>query len=276
MTQQCSLLADALAELEADLDCSVTADGNTLLVTTGRFYSDGDVVEVFVRVNPEADTVIVSDGGITTARRALFGLGAPSGNAHELWGDILDDFGLHEAGNRIYGRGPRRAAASLIGTVADAALTLDSLRLMATGKTQSFPQRVQGWLRREAGATLLDNPVITMARGGLQKVTAVALAHDGRHVAVQAAAARGSGKAAMEHAFFVFAGIDQNRWPVENRLIVVDSVTKAITRGMSQLTDVAYVSTLERAGTVRRFLEDGPPVNRDIATETFGQASTSD
>ena|GEM_PF-5014638 len=276
MTSACKMLEGAFAALRQEFQCTPSADARTVLVSTGRFYADGDAVEVLVRFSEDGTRAAVSDGGLTRVRRDMFTAGEMSRGAAALWRDVIADFGVTEIDDRIYVRGTAASVAQMIAQIADTSLTLDSVKLLIEQERVTFATKLERWLRQEANVEVADNKVVPNRYGEPQLVTAI-VGGSNRLVAVQGAGGHSASavRSSAEHAHWVFSGLGDD-WPIQNRLVVLERVDsrrhETVTSLVSRLKEVAYVASFERQISLRRFLVESPPVDRDLVTVPFGQA----
>lgn len=272
-----------LEALRGQIFTAASHDERNTIVSTGRFYVDGDAVEVFVRLNEDGTRVVVSDGGITTARRSLYGVESLARSAGKLWQDILFEFGVETISDRVFARGSTESLPHLIGLVADASIALDSVRLLAENARQTFSDKLEKWLLFQGNHKLAESRTITDRHGDVQKFTAIVESPRGA-VAIQGAGASSGGlRQAAEHAYFLFSGLDEEAWPVKSRLIVLEKLNvktdpqiRSAKSLVSRLTEQAYVATFEGQLTLNRFLTEEPGNERDLATLTFGQTDAGD
>ncbi|MDI2032964.1 DUF1828 domain-containing protein [Paenarthrobacter nitroguajacolicus] len=278
----CTILNPAMESLRAEFSCSRSFDSTTLVVATGRYYSDGDPVEVYVRPQPDKDRLAVSDGGLTFSRRSLYAAEELSRTAKSLWDDIIQDFGVLEFSDRIYATGPVSAAADLIGRIADVCLALDSVRLLSDGSRRTFASTLSTWLKDEAGFNIKTESSVSDRFGNKQKFTAIVEAPD-REILVQAAGGRGVQdlKRPAEHAYFAFTGLNAEQWPMDARLIVVEHLVpktdnqRRAARGLiDRLSEVAHVASFEQQLSLSAFIRRGSDGQRDLVTNTYGQTSS--
>lgn len=280
MNTNCDALSPALDRLRGEISCRSAHDG-ALIVTTGRFFSDGDAVELLIRPSDDGERIVVSDGGLTRARLDLVGSEITSSRARGMWEDILVEFGVREIGNRVFLQTKADAAAAGISLVADACVALDSVHLLTTGERHTFVDKVRKWLQSEAKVGVQDRTSVIDRFGDTQTITAVVDSPRGDLV-VQAAGGRRVGdlRTSMEHAYWVLGGLDEGTYPIENRLAVLEAVpTRSATqdrlRSMTRrLTEVSYVGSFEGQISLRDFMTTSttPPV-RNFVFEAFGQIS---
>lgn len=278
MTANCVDFAEALRELRDDITCRLSHDESTLIVTTGRFFSDGDAVELLVRPSDDGSRVVVSDGGLVSARLDLSGPGLASARAKSLWKDILAEFGVKEAANRVFVQTQYEAAAAGISILADACIALDSIHLLTAGERRTFADKVRSWLTDEAGFAVKGTSVVDKY-GSPQTVTAVVDSPRGE-VIIQGAGGRKVTdlRSSMEHAFWVMGGLGEQEHPIENRLTLLESVPGRrggadTLRGLvRRFSESSYVGSFEGQISVQRFLTSAkPPANRDFVFESLGQ-----
>lgn len=257
------------------------ADDRTVIVSSGRFYSDGDAVEVFIRLSKDGSRAVVSDGGMSMARRSLYGIGSFSNPAKDLWSDVIDDYGVEFVSDRVFVRGSVDLLPHLLGTVADCALALDSVRLLADKGRSSFAEKLERWLSKEAHLHVSEEKLVTDRHGEEQRITAIVNSPRG-DVIVQGAGGRtpAAVKRASEHAYFLFSGLDDNAWGHDSRLIVLEKLRietqqqmRAAKYLVSRLKEQAYVGTFEAQISLQRFFNEQPSGDRDLATLTYGQTS---
>jgi hypothetical protein len=207
----------------------------------------------------------------------MFGVGELSRGAATLWRDVVADFGVTEIDDRIYVRGLSVSVAQMIAQVADASLTLDSVKLLLEQERITFATKLERWLRLDAGLKLAESKVVPNRYGEPQLVTAV-VEEDGRRVAVQGAGGHTASamRSAAEHAHWVFSGLGDS-WPVENRLVVLERIgsrrSDMVASLVSRLKEVAYVGSFERQISLRRFLVEPAPSERDLVHLPFGQSA---
>ncbi|MCW3766435.1 hypothetical protein OCL88_08110 [Paenarthrobacter sp. PAE-2] len=277
----CSILKSALEDLRAEFSCSQMFNSSTLLVATGRYYSDGDPVEVYVRPQPDATRLAVSDGGLTHSRRALYAADDLSSRAKSLWDDIVQDFGVLEFSDRIYATGPMTSAADLIGRIADVCLALDSVRLLSEGSRRTFASKLSNWLKDEGGFDVKAESTVADRYGNKQKFTAIVETAE-REVLIQAAGGRGVQdlKRPAEHAYFAFTGLSEERWPMDSRLIVIEHLVprtahqRQAARGLlDRLAEVAHVGSFEQQLSLSSFIKRGSAGQRDLVTNSYGQVT---
>ncbi|MFK0005512.1 hypothetical protein ACIQTZ_00515 [Paenarthrobacter sp. NPDC090520] len=278
----CTILKPALDSLRAEYGCSRMFDSNTLVVSTGRYYSDGDPVEVYVRPQPDATRLAVSDGGLTHSRRALYAADDLTTRAKALWDDIVQDFGVLEFSDRIYATGPMSSAADLIGRIADVCLALDSVRLLSDGSRRTFASKLSSWLKEEGGFDVKAESTVADRFGNKQKFTAIIETSE-REVLVQAAGGRGVQdlKRPAEHAYFAFTGLSEDRWPMDARLIVIEHLVprtahqrKAARSLLDRLAEVAHVGSFEQQLSLSSFINRGSDGQRDLVTNSYGQVTS--
>lgn len=279
MTDLCGALASALDNLRTSYRCHPTSDSRTITVTTTRHYTDGDAVEVFVRVSADGLRLAVSDGGMSLSRRDLYGAPELRGTSKSLWDEILDDHGLSEFGGRVYVTGPRDSAEILITQVADAALVLDAVRLLSAGERKTFASKLQSWLQELEGVSVKPESSVTDEFGNEQRMTAIVDSKRG-DVLIQGAGGRSLGdvRKNAEHAHWIFSFLRIEDWPVENRLVVLESSLlandnqKRSTLGVvNRLVTVANVAAFDSRSTVTNFLTLGPGQHRDMVTIGYAQ-----
>jgi hypothetical protein len=272
-------LPRAMESLRYAYSSSRTHDPRTWVVTTGRSYSDGDSVEVFVRPSADGTRVAVSDGGASFARRGLYGLSSPTSGAASLWAEILSDFEVEAEAGRIFTRGPLDQLPGLVALIADVSLVLDSVRLLAEGERQTFSTKLVHWLRQEPGTTVSTRSSVEDRYGTNQKVTAVVESR-GKEILIQGAGGRTSSdlKNSAKHAAWVFGGLDERQWPMESRLLVFERVPTHTAHQrlnaqllISRLGEVAYVGSFDAQLAVSRFLAEGAPDSTNMVTDIYGQ-----
>lgn len=278
MKVNCVDFAEALKELRSDITCRTSHDESTLIVTTGRFFSDGDAVELLVRPSEDGERVVVSDGGLVSARLDLSGSGLASARAKSLWSDILSEFGVREAASRVFVHARYDAAAAGISILADACIALDSVHLLAAGERRTFADKVRSWLTDEAGLTVKSTTVVDKY-GGPQTVTAVVDSPRG-DVVIQGASGRKLAdlRTSMEHAFWVMGGLGDQEHPVGNRLTLLESVPgrraneDTLRSLVRRISESSYVGSFEGQISIQKFLESPvPPINHDFVFESLGQ-----
>lgn len=280
MSADCVDFAEALQELRNDIACRPSHDKSTLIVSTGRFFSDGDAVELLVRPSDDGERIVISDGGLTSARLDLSGPGLASARAKALWRDILMEFGVQEASSRIFVQTTHEAVAASISILADACIALDSIHLLAAGERRTFADKVRTWLHDEAGFAVKRTSVVDKY-GDLQTVTAVIDSPRGE-VVVQGAGGRKVAdlRSSMEHAFWVMGGLAEKDHPTGNRLTLLESVpskgaSETTLRGLvRRISESSYVGSFEGQISIQKFLSaPKPPVIRDFVFESLGQLS---
>ncbi|WP_102146052.1 DUF1828 domain-containing protein [Mycobacterium hubeiense] len=279
MTADRGALSSALDLLRSEITCRNAHDGKSLIVTTGRFFSDGDAVELLVRPSEDGERVVVSDGGLTRARLDLVGSDITSNRARSMWADVLDEFGIREVGGRVFLQTKADAAAAGISVLADACVALDSVHLLTMGERHTFVDKVRAWLRSEAKVPVQDKTSVVDRFGEAQTVTAIVDSPRGDLV-VQAASGRRITdlRTSMEHAFWVMGGLHESTYPLRNRLTILESVpTKSATqdrlRSMTRrLAEVSYVGSFEGQISLRTFMtaKAAPPVH-DFVFDSLGQ-----
>ena len=234
-----------------------------------------------MRLSEDGERAVVSDGGVTMARRSLFGIESFSKSAQTLWDDIVTDFGVETVSDRVFARGPVQAMPHLIGLVADAAVALDSVRHLTESARFTFTEKLERWLSKEAGLKIKETRHVTDRLGEEQRVTAIVSSPRGE-ILVQGAGGKTPSniKQSAEHAYFVFSGLDRQEWSLESRLIVLerlavktDQQMRAAKGLVARLAEEAYVGTFESQLSLNRFLTETAPGERDMATQTYGQAS---
>jgi hypothetical protein len=282
MSANCVDFAEALQKLRGDITCRPSHDDATLIVTTGRFFSDGDAVELLVRPSEDGARVVISDGGLVSARLDLSGSGLASARTKSLWKDILAEFGAREAGSRVFVQATYDTVAARISILADACIALDSIHLLTAGERRTFTDKVRAWLKDEAGFTVKRTSVVDKY-GSPQTVTAVVDSPRGE-VIIQGAGGRKLAdlRASMEHAFWVMGGLGEKDHPYGNRLTLLESVpgrraNEDTLRGLvRRISESSYVGSFEGQISVQRFLEaTEPPSTRDFAFESLGQLPVS-
>ena len=282
MTDGCTLLSEALGVLRDDITCEPGADARTVLVTTGRAYADGDVVEVFVRFSPELDRVAVSDGGMTHARRQMFGLDGFAPTAEAVWIDLLSDYDVSETHGRIYAQGTVDVVAGLIANVADAAVALDVVRLLRGAERITFGAIVETWLRKQTNLRVADTSTVTDRYGARQKFTAL-VELPKRQVIVQALSGSNptSLQRPVEHASWAFGALDATAYPVADRLAISQGAPKRnktkqfqkVEAMLNRLAESACVGGFDQHQALNRYFTEGAPDERNFATSSFGQLS---
>ncbi|BBX32150.1 hypothetical protein MMAG44476_27797 [Mycolicibacterium mageritense DSM 44476 = CIP 104973] len=280
MTANCMDFATALQVLRGDISCRLSHDESTLIVTTGRFFSDGDAVELLVRPSDDGARVIISDGGLASARLDLSGPGLGSTRAKSLWKDILAEFGVREAGSRVFVQATHETAAAGISILADACIALDSIHLLTAGERRTFADKVRSWLKEEAGYTVKRTSVVDKY-GSPQTVTAVVDSPRGE-VIIQGASGRKLSdlRSSLEHAFWVMGGLGENDHPLGNRLTLLESVPgrnsseDTLRSLVRRISESSYVGSFEGQLSVQRFLGASElPGTRDFVFESLGQLS---
>ncbi len=278
MTADCMDFAAALHELRSDITCRPSHDPSTLIVTTGRFFSDGDGVELLVRPSDDGARVVISDGGLVSARLDLSGPGPASMRAKSLWKDILAEFGVREAGSRVFVQATHDTAAAGISVLADACIALDSIHLLSAGERQTFADKIRSWLKEEAGLEVKRTSVVDKF-GSPQTVTAVVDSPRGE-VIIQGAGGRKMAdlRSSMEHAFWVMGGLAEKDHPLKNRLTLLESVpgrqsSEDTLRGLvRRISETSYVGSFEGQISTQRFLiMPEAPTTRDFVFESLGQ-----
>lgn len=279
MNESCSALAAVVAELREEISCSAGPDGVTSILTTGRFFSDGEPVEISVRINAGGTRLAVSDGGALHTRRALIDQSEMSGSVRKQWDAIIRDYSLEEYSDRVYGVCGPGEVFDVITSISDACIALDSLRLMVEGERETFGATFRSWL---AGldVDLVDSKNVTDRWGNPQKPTALVNSKRG-HIAIQAAPGRSVGelRRPVEHAYFLFDGLDSGAWPLSSRLTVFQGVSKRRGRSsapqieslVSRLASVSSVASFDAAEDIKRFFDEDPGEQRDFVTLGFGQ-----
>jgi hypothetical protein len=277
-----SSIDEALASVRESVRSQRSHDPRTVIVSSGRYFSDGDAVEVLVRTSDDGLRVVVSDGGMTMARRSLYGIESFAKTADNMWKEILADFGVESFADRVFHRGPVQMMPHLIGLVADTCIALDSVRLLSENVRSSFTEKLESWLARDSGVKVTGERVVHDLHGEGQKVTAIVESPRGE-LLVQGAGGRSAGnlKQSAEHAYFLFSGLDSEEWRHESRLIVLehlpartDQQRRAAKSLVARLTEQAYVGTFEAQISLNRFLvTKSPPSERDLATITYGQSA---
>jgi hypothetical protein len=280
MIADCMDFAEALQELRSDITCRLSHDKSTLIVTTGRFFSDGDGVELLVRPSDDGARVVISDGGLVSARLDLSGPGLASTRAKSLWKDVLAEFGVREAGSRVFVQATYETAAAGISILADACIALDSIQLLSAGERRTFAEKVRSWLKDEAGFEVKRTSVVDKF-GSPQTVTAVVDSPRGE-VVIQGASGRKLAelRSSMEHAFWVMGGLGEEDHPLGNRLTLLESVpgrhasADALRGLVRRISETSYVGSFEGQISVQRFLDaPSPPTTRDFVFESLGQLS---
>lgn len=282
MTNSLVTVDAAVEQLRAHISAQASHDPKTIVVTSGRFHSDGEAIEVLVRLTEDGERVVVSDGGMTMARRYLYGADHLGQSASRLWEEIITDYGVETISDRIYLRGPINMIANLIGLIADTAVALDAVRLLSETKRKTFTEKLHTWLADMPGVRLSGENVVEDSYGDNQRVSAIVESRRGPILVQGAGGTNFSNvRQAAEHAYFVFTGLDATKWEHERRLIVLERLPlntdlqqRNATSLVSRLTEHSYVSTFESRTTVGRFLCEAAGTNRDLATMPYGQASS--
>lgn len=250
-------------------------------MTSSRHYTDGDAVEVFVRLSADGQRLAVSDGGMSLARRDLYAASDLKGTARSLWEDILEDYGVKEFDGRVYITGPTSAADALIAQIADVALVLDSVRLLAVGERKTFAKALQSWLADEDGLIVRPEATVKDEFGNEQRVTAIVESEHGE-VIVQGSGGKSVAELRKnaEHAHWILSFVKATEWPLEKRLIVLERSTlgtpaqRSATLGMlNRLTTVSNVAAFDSKFTVSEFLRKGPSQHPDMVTNGYSQMS---
>lgn len=277
----CSDLSSALTSLRQSYVCHPSSDPRTISVTTSRHYTDGDAVEVFVRLSADGRRVAVSDGGMSLARRDLYAASELRGTARSLWDDVLEDYGVKEFEGRVYSTGPKEEADHLIAQIADTALVLDSVRLLSSGERKTFAKTLQTWLESEAGISVRPEATVQDSWGTEQRVTAIVESDQGE-VLVQGAGGRMAAelRKSAEHAFWIFNFVEPSAWPKARRLIVLERspldtpAQRTATHAMlNRLTTVSNVAAFDSRTTVSKFIKRGPSTDADMVTNGYQQMS---
>jgi hypothetical protein len=277
MNTKCADFTSAIDELRGGISCRQSHDESVLIVATGRFFSDGDAVELLLRPSDDGARVVVSDGGLVSARLDLSGP-TRSSRAKSLWRDLLTEFGVREAAGRVFVQATRETAAANISILADACVALDSVQLLASGERHTFTDKVRKWLTDEAGIAVTGANVVDRF-GSTQAVTAVVDSPRGELI-IQGAGGRKLTdlRSATEHALWVMGGLAESAHPIANRLILLESVpnqtaSKDALRGLvRRLAETSYVGSFEGQISVKKFLEaTDAPAHRDFVFESIGQ-----
>jgi hypothetical protein len=196
-----------------------------------------------------------------------------------MWDEILEDHGLNEFDGRVFVTGPRDAAENLVAQVADAALVLDAVRLLSVGERKTFAAKLQSWLQELEGVSLKPESSVTDEFGNEQRLTAVVESPRG-DVLIQGAGGRSLGEVrkSAEHAHWIFSFLRSKDWPVENRLVVLESShlandhqRKSTLGVVNRLATVANVAAFDARSTVASFLTLGPSQTRDMVTIGYAQ-----
>lgn len=282
MNAPCDAFSAALEGLRGEISCRPSHDGTTLVILTGRYFADGDAVELMLRPSEDGERVVVSDGGLTRARLDLAGTDLGAARPKALWRDIIAEFGVREMSDRVFVRGKASAAAASISLLADACVALDTVRLLTAGERQTFADKVRLWLRSEAHLDVQESTSVVDRWGEPQTVTALVESPRGE-VVVQAASGRNISdlRGSMEHAFWVMGGLIEAQYPIANRLTLVESVpTRPASRDrmealVRRLTDASYVGSFEGQISAKTFLSiEEPPSERDFVFQSLGQIET--
>lgn len=280
MTANCRDFSEALEELRNDITCRLSHDESTLIVTTGRFFSDGDSVELLVRPSEDGARVVISDGGLVSARLDLSGTGLASNRSKSLWKDILTEFGVREAGSRVFVQSTHDTAAAGISMLADACIALDSIHLLSSGERRTFADKVRAWLKNEAGYEVKGTSVVDRF-GSTQTVTAVVDSPRG-DIVIQGAGGRRLPelRSSMEHAYWVMGGLGERDHPIGNRLTLLEAVpgrtaSEDALRGLvRRISETSCVGSFESQISAQRFLAmQEPPDVHDFVFESLGQLS---
>jgi len=280
VTDPCGFLAPALDRLRGAYRCHATADPRTMTVTTSRHYTDGDAVEVFLRISADGTRFAVSDGGLSHARRDLYASPELKGTALTLWREVLEDHGLSEFKGRIYTTGDVEAADVLITQIADAALVLDSVRLLAVGERKTFSSKLHAWLDKLDGISVKPESSVVDIYGSEQHISAIVESPVG-DVLVQGAGGKNVSELRKnaEHAHWTFSFLREEDWPVEKRLVVLETSLVSTEKQriataslVQRLTSRSYVAAFDSPSTVKRFLADGPSYDKDMVTLAYQQA----
>jgi hypothetical protein len=256
-----------LARLRDDYRCHEIPDDRSLVVTTGRYFADGQAVEVVVRPTADGESLVVGDAGLVAARLELEDIDAFKGRPRELWQVISDSFGVREVDGRIYARGDLEHAADLITRVADAVLSLDVVRHSVTATpAERFDRQVRRWLIEDLGMPVLEERTVPSQFGDGLTVAAVVQAPR-RRVAVMAASGTTTTarRQSAEHAYFVFSQIAES-WDISQRLTVLDGASELWRPELLRvLRQTSYVGSWSRQLTLARFLRgDQLPEDNDL------------
>ncbi|KQX65791.1 hypothetical protein [Angustibacter sp. Root456] len=265
----CSDLAPALEQLRADFMCRPVPGTDRLLVSTGRYLADGSGVDLLVRFTNDGQ-VIVSDGGLVSARVELAELNLDSGSVSDFWRSIVEDFGVSEISGRIFARGPVDRAASLIGQVADAAVALDMVRHIAPpAKSEPFQEQVRRWLIEDAQVEVTDQRTVHTITGAEEPVTAVVRA-PGRDVAIMSAVGRTTSdrRRGTEHAFYVFSQLPPSVWQPQARLTILGGqAARWKPEQIAALRGVSYVGSIEQPVRLATLLKSAEwPADHNLMT----------
>ena len=235
---------------------------NVLLLAGSNHYSDGDAVELLVRMG--ADDAVVSDGGETLNRLQSAGVNLKSGRAQELWTRLTRAHEIQVENDRLIARGSASQLGTLVSLMADAMVNLDGLRLLAPKhRAPQFSEQLVSFLQAEF-EFVEERPKVQGHSGSSYRVTAAAGSHD-HPVYIQALG--GTTQAARmrsyEHGFMVFSDVNR-ALPPRRKLFVVDESAPTWSLGrLRLLSEVAYVGSW---GARERFVDfigaQSPPEDR--------------
>lgn len=274
MIINCTSVSQALEELRVHIACE-PVDARTLLIQTGRFFADGDGVELLVRPSVDGEYVIISDGGITHARLNLYTDSEPSNSVSTLWEDIKSEYGVEVSGGRIYQRVSTTMLSSGLSVVGDACIAMDAARMLSVSERRTFSDEIREWLADEASLSISPSRKVQDRFGDDQTVTAIVESQRGE-VVLQAAGGTSSSsrKQSIQRAFWVMSHLENV--PIQNRLVVIERPPRGADRKFAHqvqtLSQASYVGSFTRQRTLERFLSaDDVPDERDMVTQTPGQ-----
>jgi hypothetical protein len=244
------LITAALARIGEDWTCA-PLDSGWLLVTTSHQYSDGDHVELLVRL--DHDNVEVSDGGDALARLDLAGVNVKHGRARDMWRRLLRAHELEVHNKQISVQGAVDDLGWLAENTANAVANLDGIRLLvAPPRSPMFADRLVTLFKAEF-EYVQESPQVRGRSGGVYRATA-SVGDPSSPTLVQAVTGESlpARRRALEHAFTMFSDID-GQLPTERKLAVLNEGDWRAEQ-INLLSNVAYVGAWSHRGDFLGFL----------------------
>lgn len=224
-----------------------------LALNSGHYFADGDGVSVLLRLS--GTDALVSDGGVMKHRLVDAQVDIKTERVRQAWDATLQDFGLHEADDRVVGRKPAEQVVTLLGDLVDAMLTLDGFKVLAKRAQPSRLERqLYTFLSELADTKQLRyerHPIVLMPAGTKVQPTAKVETPE-RDVYLQTAT-----KDTLGRATYVAAALRQAQFGVNQRLVVLKGRRADWSQDhLDLLTSEARVGFMDETWVLRQILVD--------------------
>lgn len=261
----CDSLAPTLGALEDRYawHCTPLRDGRRVLVHTGRNRADSEPVTLLAAF-PDAETVMISDGGETLNRLGDIGFDRDDPVLEAIWQEALRTYRLDEIDGRVFLQAPLTQAAHAMNRLADALVALDGLRIVAAppqNKRRTLADQVEDYLMRNLppAGYVTRRPQVKL-RGGLVLRPALALDVPQRSRVLIQPGSTSAKTQSFDHAHTTFSLMADGNVPKASRLVVLGGspLTWDTTR-LRYLAEVAYVGFLSHRDGLNAFLHGNIP-----------------